>query len=194
MKSITLALAEDKFSLWPKKYTALAAIGIATGCRISEMLHLKRVDILTRQGKFRKGIKFPQLKKKRQAFRQIEIPKELQEYILELLNEEAQKGYERPDDYVFRGQMGKPLSRYTAYRFFRRELGPKHGTHWMRKTFSQLLYKHYLKKFRGHQIHAVELVREALGHVRIDTTIRYLGLDDNLLSEAQSQIFKGFGK
>ena len=117
------------------------------------------------------------------------VPAQYQKYIIRLLRLEGERGYERPDDYVFRGKSGKPLAYKTVYNNFRRILGEGHGTHWMRKTFAQLLFKHLLAQNRDDPMRALELTRRALDHARIDTTIKYLSIVEDNIKQSQDAIF-----
>lgn len=190
MKSLTLDEAVEAIRKMPIKYAALSAIGITTGCRISEILALRRFDLISYDQRFKDKVAFIKLKSKTEKTRKLLIPADFQIFVIRLLDSEAQKGYERPDDYVFRGQNGKRLSRYTAYNFFRKNFGVGFGTHWMRKTFAQLLFKYFLRENTADPMRALELTRQALGHEQIDTTIKYLGIDEQKIDNAQKEIFR----
>lgn len=189
MKSMSLAEAIERIKKFPTKYAALAAIGVTTGCRISEILALRRFDLISAESTFKDRISFLKLKSKKDKTRKLIIPKDFQKFIIKQLNEEARKGYERPDDFVFRGKNGQKLSRYAVYHFFRVNLGVGYGTHWMRKTFAQLLFKYFLAENKADPMRALELTRQALGHEQIDTTIKYLGINEQMIDDAQNSIF-----
>ena len=118
------------------------------------------------------------------------IPPAYRPYIIRHLIREDQKGYDRPDDLIFRGKMGKPLSRLTVYHIFRTMLGEGYGTHWMRKTFAQELFRYFIQDNPADPMRALELTRRALGHARIDTTVKYLGIHETNIEKAQKEIFK----
>ena len=105
------------------------------------------------------------------------------------MKKEEERGYDNPDDFVFRGQQGKHLSRLTVYSLFRRILGEGYGTHWMRKTFAQEFFHYFLRENQTDPMRALELTRRALGHARVDTTIKYLGILDERMENAQAMIF-----
>ena len=189
MRSLSLRQAISLIRKMPVKYAALAAIGITTGCRISEILLLRRFDLIDPDGNFKQRVTFVKLKSRTQKERKLIIPPDFQKFIIRHLNAEADRGYERPDDFVFRGKHGKALSRLAVYHYFRRTLGRGYGTHFMRKTFAQLLFKHFLGQNISDPMRALELVRQALGHERIDTTIKYLGIDTQMIDDAQCSIF-----
>ena len=179
----------------PVKYQAVCAIGVTTGCRITEILSLRRFDLLTSEGKLKEKIAFLKLKSHsdKTVHRKIAIPSSYRPYILRHLMAEEQKGYERPDDIVFRGHHGKPLSRLTVYHVFREYLGEGYGTHWMRKTFAKEIFGYFLKENPSDPMRALEITRRALSHARIDTTIRYLGINEENIEKAQNSIFNRKG-
>lgn len=191
MKSIPLREVLQILENFSPKYAALAAIGVTTGCRISELLSLKHADLLDNNGNIRDRVKFVKLKSKKEntQFRQLIIPADFQSYILRHLQAERQKGYELNTDWVFRGAKNRPLNRQAVYLTFRQTLGNGYGTHWMRKTFAQELYKFFLQENPNDSLRALDLTRQALGHSKIDTTIKYLGIEYSLIDNAQKSIF-----
>ena len=191
MKSIPLLEVLHILERLSPKYAALAAVGVTTGCRISELLLLRRFDLITAKGEFKDRIKFVQLKTRSETprHRQLIIPEDFRYPIKKHLQLQAKQGYERPDDYVFKGNFGRPLSRHTCYKVFYETLGAGYGTHWMRKTFAQEVYKYFLSETPNDMLRALELTRQALGHARIDTTIRYLNLNYSAIDAAQTSIF-----
>lgn len=192
MKSLPLPEVLKLLDKLPTKYQALCAIGVTTGCRITEILQLRRFDLLTREGSLKNPIAFLKLKSRstKIVHRKITIPAAYHPYILRHLMDEEKKGYDRPDDLIFRGHLGQPLSRLTAYHIFRSFLGEGYGTHWMRKTFAKELFYYFLKQNNKDPMRALELTRHALGHVRLDTTVRYLGITEESIEDAQNAIFR----
>jgi integrase len=172
------------------KYACLAAIGVTTGCRISEVLSLKRGDLIDCDGNIKSRIKFVKLKTGQEdSSRQMIIPSAVHKYITRHLQAEAEQGYELSSDWVFRGHGKQPLKRQAAYNAFRRVLGNGYGTHWMRKTFAQELYKYFLEQNPNDSLRALDLTRQALGHSKIETTIKYLGIEYDQIDTAQNNIF-----
>ena len=191
MKALPLPEVLKLLDKLPLKYQALCAIGVTTGCRITEILKLRRFDLLTREGNLKDRIRFLKLKTKsgRIMHRTIAIPEAYRPYIMRHLLHEEEKGYDRPDDIVFRGHLGIPLSRVTAYHIFREKLGEGYGTHWMRKTFAKEMFEFFLRQNTKDPMRALELTRKALGHARLDTTVRYLGITEESIEAAQNAIF-----
>lgn len=190
MKALPLPEVLKLLDKLPLKYQALCAIGVTTGCRITEILKLRRFDLLTREGVLRDKISFLKLKKRSGPLhRKLSIPESYQPYILRHLIREEARGYDRPDDLVFRGKKGKPLSRLRCYQVFRQYLGEGFGTHWMRKTFAKEMFYFFLHENGSDPMRALELTRKALGHARLDTTVRYLGITEEAIDQAQNEIF-----
>lgn len=191
MNSLPLPTVLELLDELPEKYACLAAIGVTTGCRITELLLLQRHDLLTREGRIKDEISFVKLKsgEEKVVHRKLSIPEEYHKFVYAHLLKEEQRGYDMPNDWVFRGQTGKPLSRYTAYNTFRKILGSGYGTHWMRKTFAQEIFKFFLEDNPRDPMRALELTRKGLGHARIDTTVKYLGINETALKNAQNKVF-----
>ena len=173
------------------KYAALVAVCVTCGCRVSEALALRRGDLLDASGALRRPVRFARLKAHGGVqSREAEVPAGWDAVVLRHLSAEAERGWTRASDWVFRGQGGRALSRFSVYRFFRRTLGQGRGTHWMRKTFAQELYSKILEGMPGDAVRAAELVRRALGHERLDTTMKYLGIQDGILRSAREEAFR----
>lgn len=190
MNRLELSEVERLCKTFPPKYAALVAIGATTGCRISEILALTRKDLI-QDCRLKEMVRFVKLKSRgRDKHREIGIPPDFQGFVIEFLNLEANRGYIMPECPVFRGKGGLPLSRHSVYHFFRAKLGRGYGTHWMRKTFAYELFTYYKTQNPMDQIGALEQTRQALGHARLETTIRYLGLRKQNLAQAQRNIFK----
>ena len=192
MKAVPLSRFNSVLDSLPPKYAALAAIGVTTGCRISEVLSLRRFDLLERDGRLKDKIAFVRLKSRGKGalHRFLSIPADYRRYVLCHLRQEEERGYDRPDAFVFRGKNGAHLSRLTVWAFFRARLGTRHGTHWMRKTFAQEMFRGFLRQTPDDPMRALELTRRALCHARLDTTVRYLGIDADKIESVQNQIFR----
>ena len=192
MQAVSLDRFDEIVRSVPTKYGAIAAIGVTTGCRISEVLSLRRFDLLDRDGHLKDKIAFTRLKRhgKGPVHRVYSIPPFYQKYILRHLREEELRGFDRPDAWVFRGKNGRHLSRRTAWAFFRGLLGERHGTHWMRKTFAQEMFRTFMRHSPNDPMRALELTRKSLAHARIDTTVRYLGIVDAEIEDTQNEVFR----
>lgn len=191
MNSLPLPAVLELLEALPPKYACLAAIGVTTGCRISELLKLQRHDLLDPNGVIKAEISFIKLKSHsdKVLHRKLSIPASYHRFIKEHLLLEQQRGHDMPSDYVFRGKNGGALTRKAAYNYFRKVLGGGHGTHWMRKTFAQEIFKYFLEENVKDPMRALELTRQSLSHARIDTTVKYLGINEKSLKKAQEHIF-----
>jgi len=96
----------------PVKYAAIVAIGVSTGCRISEILALRRSDLI-KNGELRHEIQFVKLKARKPSKRKMIIPATYRPYLVRHLDAEAERGYSAPDDFVFRGHGNGPIKRTT---------------------------------------------------------------------------------
>lgn len=174
----------------PAKYAAIAALGVASGCRVSEILPLRRRDLID-NGVIRADVRFGRLKSGNgKKHRVVRIPEVFFPFVERQLNIEYARGRCSDDDWAFPGQRGKHISRFAAYRTFRTYLGAGFGTHWMRKTNGINIYRHYLKKYAGDPVQAIEASRRALEHSRVDNTVKYLGIVEDDLDAARDEIFK----
>ena len=191
MRPVPLPEAGKLLKKLPGKYAALAAIGIATGCRISELLQLKRSDLIDAEGNLKDRIKFIVLKTRSDhaIHRQLKIPPALQGYVIRHLTDDQRRGFDRPDGYVFRGSLNRALNRRQCSRTFHQLLGPGYGTHWMRKTFAVEIYKYFLAENNPDPLYALDQTRQALNHKRLETTIKYLNIQYHKIDAAQSSIF-----
>ena len=200
MNRIELPLCVRILDTFSVKYAALFAIGIGTGCRISEILSLRRSDLIDETGELRQVIRFLKLKSrsKKPEFRELVIPEALQGYVTRLLNQEMNRGYTSPDDWVFRGCHGRHLTRFTVYDAMKRTfamfgLRRNYATHSMRKTFAHAIFNYFLNENPADPMRALELTRQALGHSRLETTVRYLGIRQGQIHQAQHNIFAKIG-
>jgi len=88
------------------------------------------------------------------------------------------------NEYLFKSREGenKPITRIQAYRILS-EAGKKCGiseigTHTLRKTFGY----HYYQK-----THDIVMLQKIFGHSSPSITMRYIGIDDDLVIEAMSK-------
>lgn len=142
-----------------KRDHMLVFLGINTGLRIKDILHLKVKDV--------KGhhISLREFKTKKQKMTRLtpSLYKEIQLYI---------KGME-DDEYLFKSRNGlnKPLHRTTAYRMIRKTgemFGLKEvGCHTLRKTFGY----HYYQKTKN-----IAMLQTMFNHDQPTTTLLYIGM------------------
>ncbi len=179
----------------------LVALGCGVGSRISELLALKRGDLI-RNGCLVESVRLVKLKVRRKPnghryttprIREVPLTAALAPYVSAWLVRQQELGIEFPEDYVFSRTGVEPLTRQAVYYHLRDAyrallLHGRHGTHGMRKTFARFVFDYYRQEF-GDDLRALEQTRTALGHERIDTTIKYLNLGGACLGSALSSVF-----
>jgi integrase len=143
-------------------------LGINTGLRIGDILKLRIKDV---KDKTHIIIKEQKTNKSKRIFINSTLKEELADYI-EGLND---------DSFLFKSNKGtnKAISRRHAYRVLKKagsNIGLKEiGTHTMRKTFG---YWHYQK------FHDVALLQELFNHSAPSVTLRYIGINQDLLDKS----------
>lgn len=145
----------------------LFILGISTGLRISDILKLKKEDLLSTHVILRET--------KTRKQKRIRIPpsirKEILEYAKELID----------GDYVIQSRQGanKAIDRSTAYRILREAAEHVHlkeiGTHTLRKTFGYHFYK---------QTKDVAMLQEMFNHSSPQITLRYIGINQDSMDKA----------
>lgn len=156
----------------------LFMVGIHTGLRISDILPLKKKDVLgthislveKKTGKPKRFIISPELRKV------------LDIYIRDLKNQ----------DYLFKSQKktntgkAKPIDRTRAYRILKEaaeEIGYPEplGTHSMRKTFGYNFYEKYKE---------VASLMKIFNHSKETTTLFYIGVGQDDLDEKMAGLYR----
>ena len=194
MRAMTIERLRDFIRRLPPKYAALVAMGVTTGCRISELLGLRWVEVVDIHGRLRRKIDFMRLKARGDCVmrRRLAIPTDFQPFVMKHFRKMDEKGRAGNEDFVFQGRGGRPLTRMSAYMYFRKHLGAGYGTHWMRKTFARSMYRYYMNVCDGDDaLSPVERVRRDLAHARLETTVEYLEINDTVTtSQAQEAVFR----
>lgn len=191
MNSIEIETLDLLLGKLPVKYAALVVIGVVSCARVSEILTLTRKDLIDENGKIRKIIAIIKLKARREkhVYRHFSIPQKYVKYVLEHLKREEQIGHDSPETPVFRGKNGLPMNRMSVYRYFRSIMGEGYGTHWMRKTGAQSLFKKLCELNPDDQVECLECLREFLGHERMESTIKYLGFRNGKIKKAFRELY-----
>lgn len=145
----------------------LFVLGINTGLRVSDLLSLRVKDV--------RGTSHIRIAEKKTG-------KIKRGFINQYLSEEIEtftRGM-NDEDHLFMSQKGdnQPISRVQAYRILRdaaRAIGLEEvGTHTLRKTFG---YWHY------QQYRDVALLQELFNHSSPSVTLRYIGINQDLMDE-----------
>ncbi len=155
---------------------ALFVFGCNTGFRISEILSVKRADLIDSNGQLCDAVTVSRNNMKgKNASRNICLNKTAREHLRLWLSEQAARGYMSGKQYVFCRNGGKQMDRVTAWRILKRAFrvagmpAKGYATHSMRKTFAKEVYSH----FEGKK-DALRITSKAMGHKRIDSTDAYL--------------------
>lgn len=188
MKGITISgkVLQSKLHTFPLSYQCLTVLGLCTGMRISELLQLECGNIFVRGSGEDQVIicRHIVLKKRRKnkpnsavVFKEKDIPTEYYKlFILPYLLELKRKGKGTIHDKLFR------KNRKAVFNFFRKYIGPGYGTHFMRRTYGRELYQDCLASGLS-SMEALEIVRSELGHRFIETTMRYIGVFEQDISQ-----------
>ncbi|MGO4890304.1 site-specific integrase [Anaerobacillus sp. MEB173] len=148
----------------------LFLLGISTGLRISDILQLKKEDLL--------GTHIIIRERKTRKQKRIRIPpssrNELSEYAKSL----------NDGDYIIKSRQGcnNPIDRSTAYRILRQAAEfinlKEIGTHTLRKTFGYHFYK---------QTKDVAMLQELFNHSSPSVTLRYIGINQDSMDKAMEK-------
>ena len=144
----------------------LFLFGINTGLRISDILKLKVVDVKDKTHIIIKEEKTDKLKR----FRiNTTMQAEISDYVFNMSE----------SDYLFAGKMNKPISRVMAWKILNKaakEINISEiGTHTLRKTFGY----HFYQKTRD-----VALLQNIFNHSSPSQTLRYIGINQDIIDEA----------
>lgn len=151
----------------------LFLIGINSGLRMSDIVKLQKKDIISSKN--------PRIVEKKTGKTRILYLSSLQDLI-----QDYTKDLE-PEDYLFPSTKGGHLEVNTVYQMFQKVaklLGRDDiGTHTLRKTFGY----HYYKKTKD-----VATLMEIFGHSSEKITKRYIGINEDEISETLLNFRLGF--
>lgn len=148
----------------------LFLLGITIGLRISDILSLKKEDLL------KSHIDIVELKTRKH--KRVKIPGYIKKDLLAYINQLSDGSY------VILSRQGnnRPIDRSTAYRILRdaaEHVNLKEiGTHTLRKTFGY----HYYKQTKD-----VAMLQELFNHSDQSTTLKYIGINQDLIDEAMDK-------
>lgn len=153
----------------------LFVLGVKTGFRISELLSLKVSDVFV-NGKVRDKVTVHKANMKKQTrARTIPLHPEAKTLLEQYINTEYLPG----DSPLFYSRKGNDsITRMQAHRILKEAfegLTGKVACHSMRKTFGTKVYEKTGKDLRATQV--------ALGHESINSTIKYLAVDENYVQD-----------
>ena len=136
-----------------KRDRALFALGVCSRWRISEILALRRRDLLDQDGKVRRHIEMPGRFTKTQKASRLDIGEHLVGILAAWLKECEAWGCWRRDDPAFPKEGARvALGRKAAWRMVKRRCAmagvpqDRHGTHSFKKTALAVVYEHWVEK------------------------------------------------
>ena len=151
----------------------LFLIGINSGLRMSDIVKLKKQDLISSKN--------PRIVEKKTGKTRILYLSSLQDLIQDYTKDLA------PEDYLFPSTKGGHVEVNTVYQMFQKVaklLGRDDiGTHTLRKTFGY----HYYKKTKD-----VATLMEIFGHSSEKITKRYIGINEDEISETLLNFRLGF--
>lgn len=179
---------------WAARDRTFILLGCATGFRCSELLSLRRMDVMDGGGRVRRVLTVAKKHMKRKvAARSVPVIEATRALLQGWLAEQEQAGYVLKIDPLFPKRGGVPIvmggrvvaveamNRTTAWRMIRRraqaaDVAEAHtGTHSLRKTFTAAVYSAWLARLaQGEHVDPLRQTQEALGHRNIQSTIAYL--------------------
>ena len=151
----------------------LFLIGINSGLRMSDIVKLKKKDVISSKN--------PRIVEQKTGKTRILYLSSLQELIQDYTKDL------KPEDYLFTSTKGGHLEVNTVYQMFQKVadlLGRDDiGTHTLRKTFGY----HYYKKTKD-----IATLMEIFGHSSEKITKRYIGINEDEISETLLNFRLGF--
>lgn len=145
-------------------------LGITVGLRISDILSLKKEDLLKSH--------IDIVEKKTRKHKRVKIPGYIKKELLAYLSKLSDGSY------VILSRQGanRPIDRSTAYRILREAAEHVNlkeiGTHTLRKTFGY----HYYKQTKD-----VAMLQELFNHTDQSTTLKYIGINQDIIDEAMDK-------
>lgn len=178
-EEVAAVLAHLDGNAYPLRDRALFLLGLRSGFRISELLSLRVGDVI------QNGLLSPSVTvakrnmKKKTAGRTVVLHPEAKEALALWITE---MGLADAKTFLFKSrQGGKALTRTMAWTILNRayracSMQGKLGTHSMRKTFAGRVHE----KLGGD----IFKTQKAMGHASLDSTAKYLAVDQEEIDEA----------
>jgi len=167
----------------PERDRTLFLLGCYAGGRISSLLSLRIRDIIEPNGQPVSTLVFQRatVKRKRKSH-YVQLSTECQSVLASYLDFLRKTCRMEDSAYVFTTRWGgQPICRTQAYKIINRSAksllcGGVIGTHSMRKTFAATYYAMARAAYLDKEIteEPIELLRRALGHADLRSTIKYL--------------------
>jgi integrase len=174
---------------------ALFVLGLNTGFRVSELLALRRADLIDERGQIVRRVQVARRHMKgHKTSRSVLLNAAAMAVLSRWLCDSGAMGYMHGSDPVFCTQSGKRMSRFHAYRMLRQAaldagVVGKVATHSMRKTFANGVYSYFLGRVaKGEALDPFRATSRALGHAAITSTDKYLTFRTEDVDQAVSAI------
>jgi Site-specific recombinase XerD len=189
MSEVARAMEKLRGSRLAMRNRCLVLFGLNTGFRISELLSL-RVGDVWRDGRVLERVVVERKNMKgKKSSRDVELNDTARAALrawLPVLFDWRDSG---ADLYLFQSTKGGRMTRQQAGRIvsgLAHDLGmpPKIATHSLRKTFAATLYADELTRWRPGEVEPIRVTKFALGHASVETTERYIGINDTVVSRA----------
>lgn len=161
-------------------------IGLYTGFRISEILRLRRMDVVDHLGTVRTSLSAGA----KGSCRSIPLSANARRTISDWLLAMDEQGRVGRKEWLFIGQNGRRLDRKQAWAILRKAviqagLSGRIGTHSMRKTFAARVHAYGLNQvMAGRKLDVMRLTSKALGHHSVEDTEAYLSFVESEVDEA----------
>lgn len=174
-----------------RRNKALWIFGCCTGYRISEILSLRRRDLIGTNGVMveRVNINAKRMKGGKRG-RWKWLAPVAKEALMVWLDEEARLGFMHANRFVFVKLNGERLSRQGAWKMLKTAYGRAGlntnglGTHTMRKTYAEGVYRYFQQTTKDPMRHA----QKALDHQKLESTESYLAFIDDDMRDAISSL------
>jgi integrase len=158
---------KEYFKLRNQRNYVMFLIGIGVGLRISDILQLKKEDLLNTHIIIKE--------KKTRKQKRIRIPPSIRKELIDYAKTLKDGQYAIPS----RQGGNKPIDRSTAYRILREAADncglEEIGTHTLRKTFGYHFYQ---------QTKDIALLQDLFNHTSPDITMRYIGINQDARDKA----------
>jgi integrase len=177
---------------WAARNRAVFVLGVRTGYRVSEILSLNVSDVIDEDNRLLDEIEVRRANMKgKKTSRAVAVHPELVEELRKYLAWLDSKCLNHSSLPLFPDQHGKALNRKEYWRVVKgaaRRAGLQTrgiSTHTMRKSFATWIHGHFLSaRESGERLDPIFEVQAALGHTKVDSTIKYLRRDKTRLANA----------
>lgn len=179
-----------------RRNRALFAVGLSTGCRVSELVRIRRGDVVDEYGAIRSDLRIWQIKQKR--FRSVPVANRLFfEFVPAYLQELERLGYVQREDWLFPGRNEGHISVRTVNRIYaaaHRELKMSgYSSHSTRKTWAVQVYTRVTEANRAGRIACdpFEKLCQLGGWESYDAARRYIADAVDNRREIQEGLYPG---